>query len=969
MGLNFERNLEHQDKAVNSVIDVFENVNIIERKNMFSNFKFDKDDIKIKSNIKKIQTINEIKSDDSSFEKLINLDIKMETGTGKTYTYVKTIFKMNEIFGMNKFVIVVPTLPIKLGTEQFLNDTSTKQHFKDQFHKNIEVHVVNSQTKSKKKKKEYIPLDIVNFSKASFLDNKIHILLINRGMLNSKTMSSEYDDVSFFGSSNTPFSIIKETNPIVIIDEPHTFKKNTISYKNILKFSPQLIIRYGATFPNKDKVNKDYENLLYDLDSIKAFNNDLVKGVSVYVPHFNSMKNSKITLMNIDIDKKMKFKYITDYNEKVFVLENGDSLTKITKEFTGISINKVNKDSIELTNGIELFIKQSLNPASYDETYQEILIKKAIDEHFKKEIEYFHLPIKIKPLTLFFIDDIESYRAEKLNNPYIKNIFEKLLKEKVTNIITNENIDEEYKSYLIASIENISDTHGGYFSKDNSIKDEKIQEQIKEILTDKVKLLSYVHDNKWNTKRFIFSKWTLKEGWDNPNVFTICKLRSSGSENQKLQEVGRGLRLPVNESLFRVKDSSFELSYIVDFTEKDFAKNLVDEINSNSTSNKILEISEKELSFLSKIYNEEPDAIFEKLLSNKIINYKGTVNEGKYEDLYLLYPEMRNGLKKTKVRNANESKDFVKIRSSNYQEFQELWENLNRKMLIEYKIENEEVIKRIILEVLNASEVVENDDMIYTHQKLNTENNIAMTTDITDSYFQRYSYNKKIPYNEFLKIIIRETSINIITLHNALVEYNQNNKIEDNIFFTRKTAINIVNKYAERINDILVEKLEYTMMDVPIHPTSLTMADGTLKKVASYDLGTKYSSGIPPMKYLYDELFYDSNENEIILEEIEEVIVYGKIPRRSIRIPVIGGNTYSPDFAYIIKNKNGEKKLNIVIESKNKDKNDLFINEKDKIKLANKFFQCLNNSDINIQFHEQYEGVGITDIIRKALKE
>lgn len=969
MGLNFERDLPHQNKAVQAVIDTFSNVPLRNRPISMANLMFDLSSPIVLDNIKNVQSQNDIKNSKPILNQFFNIDIKMETGTGKTYTYTKTIFELNKNFGINKFIIVVPTLPIRIGTEQFLRSDSTRLHFRDQFRKDIQLYVVKSQKSKKGKKREYFPLEVLNFVKATYLDKKIHILLINMGMLNSKTMSLIYDDSSLFGSSESPFDLISRIKPFVIVDEPHKFKRTNESYKNILKFKPQCIIRYGATFPELANGEKDYENLLYDLDAVKAFNDDLVKGVAVHVPKFEGKKNAKLTFINSD-GKMATFKYIEEKREKTYRLEKGDSLSIITPEFHDISIEKLNKSIVTLSNGISLEKHQSIHPSSFADTYQEVLMKKAIDEHFEKEIEYFKLPSRIKPLTLFFIDDVHAYRPIDGRTPYIKNTFERLLKQKIEYILKNEDIEDDYRSYLMASLASISDTHGGYFSKDNTDKDEKIQEEIEEILRDKIKLLSYEYNGKWNVRRFIFSKWTLKEGWDNPNVFTICKLRSSGSETSKLQEVGRGLRLPVNEALFRVKSSQFELSYIVDFTEQKFAESLVKEINDSSTQKNDLQvISDTQLHKLTEIYKLTENEIFADLLSKGIINYQGEVAQDKKEELYSLYPELRQSLKKNKVRSPETQKEYVTVRQSNYKEFKQLWETINQRVFIEYNLGTEKEIKDLLVDILKSENIGQLDAIKITKRSIikSEDKNAVKLTNTDSSLYSRYEYVETIPYNEFLKTVSKSTYIPLPTIHSALVEYNKTNPIENKSFFTRKTALNLISAYKNRIADVMLAKIEYKKLDLSVHPTALTNVDGTLKKIAAHDIGTKYISEKPQKKYLYNEFFYDSNENETINEQITEVIVFGKIPKRSIRIPVINGQTYSPDFAYVVKQKDGKTKLNIVIESKNKDKRSLSLEEKDKISLANRFFNTINQSNIKVVFREQLEGQHVSEIINQIL--
>lgn len=968
MGFNFERNLPHQDKAVQAIIDVFQDVPIRSRHDMMANHEFELTDSVVLANIQAIQKRNEIKDSSPVLNEFFNLDVKMETGTGKTYTYTKTIYEINRQYGINKFVIVVPTLPIKAGTEQFLKSDSTILHFKEEYRKILELYVVQSQKNKKtKSKREYFPFEVMNFVRATHLDDKIHVLLVNTGMLNSDTMNKVYDDTSLFGYAETPFNLIAKTKPFVIIDEPHRFKRSGVSYENLLKFKPQCMIRFGATFP-EIRGKKDYENLLYDLDAVKAFNDDLVKGVVVHIPQFEGRKNAKLTLISLD-GKSASFKYVDETKEQTHRLEKGDSLSIISSDLHDLWIENLNKSVVELSNGITLEKNQAIHPSSFSDTYQEVLMKKAIDEHFDKEKELFALPVKIKPLTLFFIDDVHAYREMDGRTPYLKDTFERLLKQKMESLL-QEDISNEYVDYLRASLANLANTHGGYFSRDNSDKDDKIQSEIEEILRDKEKLLSYRYEGTWNVRRFIFSKWTLKEGWDNPNVFTICKLRSSGSEISKLQEVGRGLRLPVNEAMFRVKSSQFELSYIVDFTEREFAEQLVKEINDSSPVRQLSTITDVELKELARIYNKTEDEIFGELLSNRFIDRHGKVNDDKRAELYMHYPELNKTLKKDKVRKGEASKQYVTVRQSNYEEFKQLWEALNQKVFIDYKLGPDDSIRDLLVDLLKNEKIADLDTIKFVERKVSKDSGgtQVVVSDIGDSPFTVHQYVETMPYNEFLRMVSKATSIPIQTIHAALVKYHQTNPIDNDTFFTRKTAINLSRKYREKIASVMLEKIEYKKMDISVHPTALTNIDGTLKKIAAHSIGTKFSDATPNAKYLYNELFYDSNENTTINEEISEVIVFGKIPKNSIRIPVINGQTYSPDFAYVVKSRDGETRLNIVIESKNKEARFLSDDEKDKITLAERFFETINDTGVKIVFQKQMKGKHVSQIISELMR-
>ena len=313
-GFNFEKNLEHQSQAVNSTVGVFDSVEITKPKGIekeFTNPFLIKDtSFKYVKNIGNIQEQNSIERSVKGRSNI--LDIMMETGTGKTYAYTKTIFELNKLYGIFKFVIVVPTLPIKAGTIDFLNSDSAREHFKEQYGKTIKIHIVESKN-GRKNKKSYMPPAINSFVNAgSFEKNKIQVLIINAGMVNSKTMQEKFDR-TLLDKHTIPFEAISATKPFMIIDEPHKFTKENTTWQNIQKMDPQFILRYGATF-------KENENLIYNLTAVDSFNRNLVKGVIGHITEFETGKNAIIKFVNsdgkeasldlIENDKKKSFKII-----------------------------------------------------------------------------------------------------------------------------------------------------------------------------------------------------------------------------------------------------------------------------------------------------------------------------------------------------------------------------------------------------------------------------------------------------------------------------------------------------------------------------------------------------------------------------------------------------------------------------------------------------------------------------------
>ena len=468
-----------------------------------------------------------------------NIDIKMETGTGKTYVYTKMMYELHKKFGIFKFILVVPSPAIKEGAKNFLTNLSTKRHFQETYG-NVEI----------------------------------EINIINKGDFNT-------------------------TKSVVIIDEPHRFPRDKKNYKSIENLEPQMIVRFGATFPEVKKGTgkkavyiKDYYRgrPQFELNAVDSFNQGLVKGIDIYYPNLTpEQAKNRYTIDSVKakeiVLKKGKNKWTLGIGEN---LANIDSLFEGDLSYSGA---KTLSNDLEISKGMDLL------PGTFTTNYQELIINDAINQHFEHEINNFmrdnlkeNFQPKVKTLSLFFIDSIRSYRNKE---GWLKQTFERLLKVKLRKLIKEFEVKKlpreiEYLDFLRVTYDSLNSenqmVHAGYFGEDRGSGDEAIQAEVNDILKNKEKMLSFKDENgNWITRRFLFSKWTLREGWDNPNVFVIAKLRTSGSENSKIQEVGRGLRLPVDENGHRLTQDEFpsRLSFLIGYDEKDFAEKLIGEINSD----------------------------------------------------------------------------------------------------------------------------------------------------------------------------------------------------------------------------------------------------------------------------------------------------------------------------------------------------------------------------------------------------
>lgn len=964
-GFTFEKNLPHQEVGISAVMHIFDNAEPVVARDattrLLSNPKLQISDSQYYANIKAVQEYNDIEHSRDFYDCSNIIDVSMETGTGKTYTYTKTMYDLNKAFGLNKFIVVVPTLSIKAGTVNFLKSAALKEHFRDDYEREIKTYIVESKKGTKKNTKAFMPQAIHDFVNASSVNKKyIHVLIINSGMINSKSLTDQYDSGLFDGELDRPIDALKAIRPIIIVDEPHKFptRDSAKTWRNIESMEAQYIIRYGATF------NDDYKNLVYQLTAVDAFNNDLVKGINAYIEDLVGDDSANLKLKSVN-GKEAVFELNESGKRSTYRLSKGESLSKAHIAIHDLIIEAMNKSTVVLSNGIQLKSGESINPYSYAETLEDNMMRKAIKEHFKLEGELLTQKPRIKPLTLFFIDDIEGYRNGNNLSGSLKAKFEEWVLAEALECLKTAT-DPFYREYLSKTIADVSLVHGGYFSKDNSDKDEKIEQEIAEILHDKERLLSLD-----NPRRFIFSKWTLREGWDNPNVFQICKLRSSGSTTSKLQEVGRGLRLPVNEYMCRVKDRVFKLNYYVDFTEKNFVDSLITEVNNSSFKEVVPSKLTQELKdkILSKYADKSAFSLMADLINKGVIDEnENFVGSDGYTKLKEHYPDaFPKSVKPGKIEKAGNRKKSTPMRVGKFSDLRALWELINHKAVLEYKISDEDQFLELFKKYLDdESDSFKKTGVRTRVEQLYIHDDVAMSRDIytEDDDFAKFS---TMSYREFLERLSQVAFIKITTLHKAFVG------MRDTVDITEYLNVQTIRKIKSGFSLFLLNnafnkfQLGYNVISNTVHPTKFTDKKGQpLNDVLASDLGVLSDDGVPPLDtYLFEEVFYDSEleKQNITVEDIEMVTVFTKIPKNSIKIPVAGGFTYSPDFAYVIKTKGGQI-LNFVIETKNVEhKGSLREEEKCKIKHAEALFNKISES-VQVNFQTQFANDLVSDLIK-----
>jgi type III restriction enzyme len=539
------------------------------------------------SNIREVQQLNNVLMSDSLVDSLgaCSLDIEMETGTGKTYVYIKTMYELNKLYGWSKFIVVVPAIAIREGVKKSFE--ITQEHFMDQYHKKIRFFVYNSSNLNQ--------LD-------SFSSNSgINVMIINMQAFNtsmkeggkSKEARIIYDKRDEFGSRR-PIDVIKANNPIVILDEPQKMGGDA-TQKALKNFNPLFCLNYSAT-------HAKHHNLVYALDAVDAYNQRLVKKIEVKGFQVKNFRGTDHYLFLEDIvvspkhAPRAKIEYEKDYktkgiNHESKLFDVDDSIydeSNHMEQYKGYHISEIDPitGTVAFTNGVVIHRGDVVGDVS-EKDMRRIQIRETIKSHLDKEEELFNRGIKT--LSLFFIDEVAKYRQYGEDGEEILGEYGKMFEQEYCDVV-NEYInlfDTPYQKYL-KSID-VSDTHKGYFSIDK--KGHAINSEIKKgadysddisaydlILKNKERLLSFEEPT-----RFIFSHSALREGWDNPNVFQICTLKHSDSTTMKRQEVGRGLRICVNQQSLGLNlvHKVNKLTVIASESYKDFVTDLQRQIKSD----------------------------------------------------------------------------------------------------------------------------------------------------------------------------------------------------------------------------------------------------------------------------------------------------------------------------------------------------------------------------------------------------
>ena len=896
-----------------------------------------------------------------------NIDIKMETGTGKTYVYTRLMYELHKKYGLFKFVIAVPSPSIKEGTRSFITSDYAKQHFSKHYpNTQVQLNVINAGDFSGKSGRRNFPAQLSEFVEATRQNiNQIQVLLVNSSMLHSKSMSRDDYDQTLLGGETSPIKAIKATRPIVIVDEPHRFPRGKKFYADIEALKPQLIFRFGATFPEitsgkgKKSVTKiDYYRgkPQFNLNAVDSFNQGLVKGIDINYPDMSQEEaNNRYKVKSAKAKELVLTKGGKDYTLTV-----GENLADVDPNFAG-SITYAGGTDRELSNGLALQKDMELIPGTFTESYQDAIISEALDRHFAIEQENFmrenaedNAP-RIKTLSLFFIDSISSFRGANNSKGWLAKNFEKMLAEKLTDLINHYELatsprEEEYCQFLKATLQSLKsehqDVYAGYFSEDRGSSDTDVQAEVEDILKNKEKLLGFKdgHGN-WVTRRFLFSKWTLREGWDNPNIFVIAKLRTSGSDISKIQEVGRGLRLPVDETGHRLNQKEWpsRLAFLIGYDEQDFAEKLVGEINDDTDVDinhekltpSMLEvvIKARKKDYPGKSYEEIHDEILDKLDDLGIIRASGKFRDeveidGKkqsgYDAFINLYPEVeqKSVVAKDRVRDLKKNKisTKVKLRKSNWNQLKDLWLQLAKRQMIKYDDSVNEAAETVARDVFKDIDkkifVLDIKQIVKNEVGFDNEHGAYISETKTD-----YAHNyRTMPYGKFLKQLTTQTDLPVKLLNDLMVQTMRDQLGNRKEYINEKTLANLIRTFNKQFNDRIRTSYSY----VPLEFSGSTSIYNAKKQdfvdeVDASVLGVYSAQAMTDDKYLYDRppLRYDSTDPELkILQRTygDKITVFGKLPKRAIKIPRYDSGTTTPDFIFKIDRE--DKPVYVIIETK-----------------------------------------------------
>lgn len=946
----------------------------------------------ILEHIQKIQRTNQIQPSSKLEGRSdgFNLTIEMETGVGKTYTYIKTMYELNRAYGWSKFIIVVPSIAIREGV--YKSFQMTQEHFAEEYGKKIRFFIYNSAQLT----------EIDRFAS----DSSINVMIINSQAFNARGKDARriYMKLDEF-RSRRPIDIIAKTNPILIIDEPQSVEGKQTK-ERLKEFQPLLTLRYSATH----KSDSIY-NMIYRLDAMEAYNKRLVKKIAVkgITETGSTATDSYLYLEDLNLSKgdptatlqfEVKMASGTP-KKKSRIVKIGDNLYDYSgglEEYkNGFVIKQIDgrDDSVEFLNGIKIYAGDVMGAVDEDQL-RRIQIRETILSHIQRERQLFYKGIKV--LSLFFIDEVANYREYDAAGQPVNGKYARMFEEEYEDIVGNHQLsigEDEYIKYL-NSIK-ASKTHAGYFSVDGKGKMINSKVGRKESTSDDVSAYDLImknkellldRDPKKSPVRFIFSHSALREGWDNPNVFQICTLKQSSSDVRKRQEVGRGLRLCVNQDGERMDTNALGnnvhnvniLTVIASESYDSFAKGLQTEM-ADAVADRPRAVTVD--LFVGKVIKDDKgneqvidqdtaSAIHYDMIVNGYIDRKGVLTDKYYED-------KANGEIKVAEEVADSAASVIEIvdsiydarsmqpenaRSNNVElqvdedklampEFKALWSRINAKSVYVVDFDTDELIRKSIAS-LDAKLRV---SKIY----FRVESGAMDTIKSKEELVSGASFVKE-----------ESASYGVIITANANVKYDLIGKLVDETGLTRKAVIAILQgvkpfvfdqfkdnpeefivKAAALINDekatAIIEHITYDVLDE--HYGMDVFTDPTIK-------GKLGVNAMKAKKHLYNHIVYDSSNERDFATDLDtntDVAVYVKLPDGFYISTPVGH--YNPDWA-IAFYEGKVKHIYFVAETKGSMSSmQLRLIEASKIHCAREHFKAISDGNVVYDVVDSYKSL------------
>ena len=954
-------------------------------------------DEQLLQNIHRVQSQNNIRLSTNLVKDLgrCSLDIEMETGTGKTYVYIKTMFELNKKYGWSKFIVVVPSIAIREGVKKTFEITA--DHFMEHYGKKARFFIYNSSNLNQ--------LD--NFSSSS----GINVMIINTQAFasslkedgKSKEARIIYSKRDEF-ASRRPIDVIKANRPIIILDEPQKMG-GAVTQKALKNFNPLFTLNYSATHSVE-------HNMVYVLDALEAFNKRLVKKIEVKgfeVKNFRGT-DSYLFLEQIVLSAKkpprarmeMEINYNKSINRETRVLSVGDDLYYISQEmeqYKGYTISDIDPfyGTVTFTNGEVIKTGEVVGDVS-ESDMRRIQIRETILSHFEKEEKLFNMGIK--SLSLFFIDEVAKYRQYDEDGNELLGEYGQMFEQEYTNVLNEYTkvFDTPYQRYLKSTCSDVSAIHKGYFSIDKKT-GRSIDSQLKRgsefsddisaydlILKNKERLLSFNEPT-----RFIFSHSALREGWDNPNVFQICTLKHSDSQTAKRQEVGRGLRLCVNQQGNRMDvqscgDSVHDinvLTVIASESYKGFVEDLQSDIKkvlydrpTTATSEYFKGKYVKVDGVPTLIDAVTADAIEFYLISNGYVDmkrkvtdkYRTDANMGTLASLPEELQPMAEGIHmliqavyddsvlKDMFTDGHETKVKENPLNANFDkaEFQALWKQINHKYAYTVEFDSNELIRKSI-ECINNKLFVSQLQYTTTVGQQKSEMN-QYEIERGESFAGEKTRTKTLKHAQSSQIkydLIGKIAEGTVLTRRTVSEILQGIHL-DKLYMFRNNPEEFITKIVRLIKDqkanMIVEHVSYNQIEGS-YDNNIFTAD---KNVYSFEKAFKST------KAIQDYVFTDGTAEQSVerrfaedLDAAEEVCVYAKLPR-GFHIPTPVGN-YAPDWA-IAFYEGTVKHIFFVAETKGSMESlNLRPIEKAKIDCAKKLFEEMSSGQVKYEHVDSYQ--------------